>query len=165
MPEPDDAAVASKSARKRAHKALQDLAGALVTLAPGEIRALPVGEELVDILLIARDMRASSARVRQLRYAARLLADEDADALRALLERKDAPVRAEAERQHRLEALRDQLLDGGAEALRAVLTGHPQLPAGELRHAVNEARAERDTGRPRGARRALYRLLARHLSD
>lgn len=70
---------ASKSARKRAHKRRQQDVDQLCRLSPDKLASLPLPALLIEQLEVARQMKPSSARNRQLRYLAGLIDKLDAD--------------------------------------------------------------------------------------
>ena len=67
----------SKTRRKHAMHALQDLGEALVALDPKRLRELDLPERLVDAVIQARGIRAHEGRRRQIQYILKLLRDVD----------------------------------------------------------------------------------------
>ena len=61
---------------------------------------------------------------------------------------------------HRIESLRDALMDQhGDEALAALIAGHPAADHQRLRALVRQARREREAAKPPRWQRELFRLL------
>jgi ribosome-associated protein len=151
----------SKSARKREHEALQDLARQALEAAPGRIDPLPLDAALAQAIREGRRIPASSARARQIRYLGKLLAADPAGA--AVLDRALGDDRAahaeEVAQLHRVEQWRDRLLAEGDAALTALAAEHPAIDVGALRDLLRQAR--RDAGAPRhpATVRRLFRLL------
>ncbi len=81
MPEFDPELKPSKSAAKRAHKELQKKIELLCKQPEVKLRALPLPEIILDELLIAQSMKPSSAKNRQIRHIASMLAKQDDDVL------------------------------------------------------------------------------------
>jgi ribosome-associated protein len=75
----------SKSARKRAAHALQDLGRQLVEMREAERIQLPLSETLREAIAEARRLRSRGALARQLQYIGKLMRDEDIPALEAAL--------------------------------------------------------------------------------
>ena len=80
-PQPEEK---SRSQVKREYRELKDLGIQLAGLSVGQLRALPMSEELRDALLAAKGMTRSALQ-RQFRYLSSLLAEEDVAAIRAAL--------------------------------------------------------------------------------
>jgi len=157
---PDDELAPSKSQRKREHRALQELAQALVALPQNRFRRLPLGERTREELVVARTMSASGARNRQIRLIAHLLEQEDTGALMRPLEEDAARERAAVALHHRAEELRELVLAQGAPGLDLPLGAADSARLAALR---TEAISPFDATRARHARRELYRVLLRVL--
>ena len=82
----DDAALPpSKSARKRAALALQDLGRQLVEMRAAERAQLPLSETLRDAIAEAQRLTSRGALARQFQYLGKLMRDEDVDAIEAAM--------------------------------------------------------------------------------
>ena len=67
---------------------------------------------------------------------------------------------------HRLEAIRDRLVDGDDAALAEVIAEHPQVDRQHLRSLVRQARLERGTpSKPPRAFREIFQLLKELAAD
>jgi len=75
----------SKSARKRAHHALQALGERLVSLTDEQLAALPLDDALRDAVLLARRTRSHGALRRQRQLIGKLMTRADADTIREAL--------------------------------------------------------------------------------
>ena len=147
----------SKSQRKREAQASQALGESLTTLAASELARLPLWPKLEAAVTGARGLERAALR-RQIRYIGRVLRDGDIDAVAQGLEAVRRPGQREAARHHRLERLRDALLDSN-EAFGRVREAKPELDFQKLRRLVTAARRERE-GAPGGAsERRLFRFL------
>lgn len=67
----------SKSALKRAHKERQKQVEKLCNLRDEKFQRMNLPERIAEELAIARDMKRSSARNRQIRYITNLISDLD----------------------------------------------------------------------------------------
>ena len=76
----------SKSARKRAAAAAQELGVRLVGLSEAELAALPLPPVLHEAIRVARGMRGRGNAARQRQYIGRLMRDVDIDPIRQALE-------------------------------------------------------------------------------
>ncbi|MFP4296012.1 MAG: ribosome biogenesis factor YjgA [Halothiobacillaceae bacterium] len=149
----------SKSERKRQATALQDLGERLVELSREQLDALPIGDALRQAILLAQTIRAHGGRRRQLQYIGKLMRGEDADAIRAALERLDPASPRAVRIQHLAESWRERLLAEGDEALAALVAEHPGLEVQPLRQTIRQARQERARGAPPHHYRTLFRTL------
>jgi ribosome-associated protein len=75
----------SKSSRKRAAHALQDLGQQLVQMREAERVQLPLSETLREAIAEAHRLRSRGAMSRQLQYIGKLMRDEDIPAIEAAL--------------------------------------------------------------------------------
>jgi ribosome-associated protein len=151
----------SKSARKREHEALQDLARRALEAAPGRVDRLALDEALAQAIREGRRIPASSARARHIRYLGKLLAadPQGAAVLDAALTEDRAAHALEVARLHRVEQWRDRLLAEGDVALSELVSRCPGIEVGQVRDVLRQAR--RDAGTPRHAAtvRQLFRLV------
>jgi ribosome-associated protein len=146
----------SKSARKREHQVLQELAEELLELPEPRFRKLELGERARDELKRGRAMAPGGSRNRQVRLIAQLLVEEDTEALRAGPRELQQRHAADTALHHGAERLRDALLREGIGALEALA---PE-PAQRERAArlLQDAATLSDGVRARTAGRELYRL-------
>lgn len=151
----------SRSEQKRAAQAVLDLAARLVELTPTQLGKAGLTDELRAEVDNVRSIKARVARKRQIGFLAKLMRrceDGELDTARALLgEDREQHLRDTAD-QHRLEALRQQLIDDD-DALTGLIEQHPDLDRQHLRSLIRQARRERDKNKPPSASRQLFRLL------
>ena len=83
----------SKSARKRAAHAAQELGEALLRLRDKELEALELPEELLEAIRAARHITSRAAGARQRQYIGRLMRDVDPAPIRAALAARSARTR------------------------------------------------------------------------
>jgi ribosome-associated protein len=155
-------AAPSKTRRKAAMHALQDLGEALVELDPRRLAeiaaeaALP--ERLVEAIGEARTITAWGGRKRQLQFIGKLMRDVDAEPIRRRLDAWAHGQHEEAARQHALEQWRERLL-AEPDAADALAAANPQLDRPRFRALIARARDERANGSPPHAYRELFRAL------
>lgn len=78
----------SKSARKRAHLALQKLGEELISLREAELLSMPLEEDLLEAIMEARQIKAHGALRRQKQYIGKLMgALDDPERIREALVR------------------------------------------------------------------------------
>lgn len=152
----------SRSQQRRDALDVLALAGRLVDLPERQLAAVPMPDELRELVRESRRITAQIARKRQLQFLAKAMRREDEDVLdtiRSTLEKDRDQTRRETAELHRLEAWRERLLDGGDEALAEFLDQHPDADRQLLRQLVRNARLERERQRPPRAFRELFRTL------
>ena len=158
--DPDAAERPSKSARKRAAHAAQDLGEALLGLREAELDALGLPEPLREALRVARRITSRAALARQRQYIGKLMRDVDAEPIRAALASRSAADARATESFRRVEAWRERLIAEGAAALTELARWHPQIDAAEWAQRVSAAQRERARGDGAGtAARELFRAL------
>ena len=151
----------SKTQRKAASHALQDLGEELAALGEERIAALPIDETLRDAVLEAKRTRSHEGRRRQMQYIGKLMRGTDTDAIRAAVEGARHGRAQDAAALHEAERWRAELI-AGDDALTRFAAAHPAADLQALRTLVRNARKdaaltpEQRSGR---AFRELFRAL------
>ena len=153
----------SKSQRKRDMHALQDMGEELVALPPERLARIDMPEGLRGAILEARRLTKHEARRRQMQYIGRLMRDADPAPIREALDAAKGASAIENARQHRLERLRERLLEDES-VLTEIGESHPGADIARLRQLRRNALKDRDEGRPPRAFREMFRLL-REIDD
>ncbi len=155
----------SKSAVKREMTALQDLGTRLTELPEPQLRKIPIeSEQLLDAIMLARRIKARGGRRRQLQFIGKLMRNIDPTPIEEALAKIDGQHQAENARFHRIEQLRDQLLDRGDVGLDAILTAYPNADRQQLRQLVRTHQLELKNEKPLTAGKKVFRYL-RELDD
>lgn len=149
----------SKSAIKREHAELQRLAEQMADLADAELARLGVDATLREALAQVRVMKPSGARQRQVRYCVRLMDPAGLTKVRDRLATGRSRDAALNRRFHVVERWRDRLRVEGDPALSELLDSFPGLDRQHLRRLIRDATRERESGKPAGAGRRLFRYL------
>ncbi len=156
----DTAQPPSKSARKRAAQAAQDLGEALVRLRDAELDALQLPEALSEAIRAARDITSRAAAARQRQYIGKLMRGVELEPIRAALAAHSARAAREAERFKRISAWRERLIAEGATALAELARWRPDIDRAQWTRRVSAAQAERARAAGAGAAaRELFRAL------
>ncbi|MCP5328555.1 MAG: ribosome biogenesis factor YjgA [Steroidobacteraceae bacterium] len=151
----------SKSARKRAAHAAQDLGERLIGLREAELLALPLPESLLEAIQLARRITARGGLTRQRQYIGKLMREIDPAPIESALAARAGVGAREAALFRSLEHWRTRLLDGGDAALTELCVAHPGLDRQRLAAPLTRARAARDDGERARTARALFRELRR----
>lgn len=118
-----------------------------------------LSESRLEDLKRLREMKGSGARQRLIKHITQTLSDDEVEIMTEVLNRaKEAPQRAK-QREKRITAWRDRLVQEGEEALLPALTRFPQADLRELRRLTQQARRNPESPSAKGARRALLKLL------
>jgi ribosome-associated protein len=150
----------SKSARKRAAHAAQDLGEELVSLRDAELDALNLPERVTDAIREARRITSRAGLARQRQYIGKLMRDLDLEPIRAALAARDEKNALETQRFKRVEAWRDRLIAEGETALDDLAHARPTVNRREIQRLMSTAIAERArTNAPGPASRELFRAL------
>lgn len=150
----------SKSALKRQMTALQKLGESLAELSDRQLTKMPIDDDrLLTAIQEVREIRTHSARRRHLQFIGKLMRDIDtqpmADAL-ASLHRQSQNSNAEF---HRLEDLRENLLEEGDPGIEKILAQWPHADRQHLRALLRQHQREVQQGKPPAASRKLFRYL------
>ena len=149
----------SKSERKRAAHAAQDLGETLIGLRDSDLDALDLPERLADAIRDARNVRSRGGGARQRQYIGKLMRDIDLEPIRAALAARSDLSALETERFKRLEAWRERLIAEGAAALDELERWRPGLDRTEWMRRVSAAQSERERTGTGTAGRELFRAL------
>jgi len=153
----------SRSAQRRAALDVLELAEQLVGMTAAQLERLPIADELMPHIRDTQRIASHGARKRQVAFLAKQMRRQGEDALEAIrdaLSNDGEAARKETAAMHRLEALRDALLDeDGEAALTALIDAHPGADRQQLRQLVRNAHEERRRGKPPRAYRELFRVL------
>ncbi|MEJ7670082.1 MAG: ribosome biogenesis factor YjgA [Casimicrobiaceae bacterium] len=154
----DSPAALSKTQRKHAMHALQELGKSLVALDARHLRELPLPERLSDAIVQARGIRAHEGRRRQMQYIGKLMRDVDIVPIEAALERWATGPTAENAQFAMIECWRDRLVREG-EALAEFTAAYPHADYQRLATLIHDARAERARSGPPHRYRELFRYV------
>ena len=149
----------SKSSRKRAAHAAQDLGVALTQLRDSELQKLDLPERLMDAIREARRTPGRGGAARQRQYIGKLMRDIDLEPIRAALSAGSEQAALESQRFKRLEDWRERLITEGVAALDELERWRPGLDRNEWLRRIGAAQAERKQPGSATAARELFRAL------
>lgn len=168
-PGPDgqpDPEFVSKTRMKKQMIALQKLGESLIDLPPKQYRAMPLPDALRSAVDAARAMTKRGALHRQRQFIGRVMRDIDAAPIQAAMEKLQQQDRHAARQFHRAERWRDRLLDvDDADAVTELCEEFPAVARQALGQKVRAGRREAATGKPAGAKRALFRFVVKLIED
>jgi ribosome-associated protein len=156
--EGDEEQPVSKTQRKAAMQALQDLGEELVKLPANKLAKLPLPDDLRRAVEDCRRFTKHGAISRQMQYIGRLMRGVDAEPIARQLAAWKGESDEEKALLHRIERWRDRLVEND-EALTLFLNEYPQADATQLRQLIRNARHEAASNKPPKSSRVIFRLI------
>ncbi|MCX9156780.1 DUF615 domain-containing protein [Niveibacterium sp. 24ML] len=148
----------SKSQRKRDMHKLQDMGSELVLLSPARLAKVPLPERLHEAILEYARVGKHEAKRRQLQFIGKLMREVDPEPIREALDAIAGVSKAEIARQHKLERLRERLLEDEG-TLGDIASVYPGADLQHLRNLRRNALKEREAAKPPRAYREIFRIL------
>jgi ribosome-associated protein len=151
----------TRTQQRRDALAVLALASQLAELPPSKLTRANLPDDVLREIEHLRRITSHIARKRQLGFLAKVMRrheDEAFTGARALLGEDREQQRKETAAMHRLEALREKLLEND-EGLQALIDQHPSIDRQHLRSLIRQARIERDANKPPKAYREIFQLL------
>lgn len=148
----------SKTEMKEDMEALQKLGEELVELKPSVLEKFPLSEDLAEAIKDAQRFK-NEAKRRQLQYIGKVMRNEDPEPIQAALDKvRNKHSQATAEL-HKLEQLRDRIVEDGDAAISEVVEAHPEADRQRLRQLARQANKEKKAGKPTKAYREIFQVL------
>lgn len=158
IPEAAEAEPPSKTKRKQAMRALQDMGAELVKLPQAKLEKLPLPDELRQAVEDCRRFTKHEAIRRQMQYIGRLMRGIDPEPIARQLSAWKGDSDEEKALLHRIERWRDRLIEHD-DALTDFLRNYPYADATQFRQLIRNARQEAARNKPPKSGRALFRLI------
>ena len=152
----------SRGEQRREALAVLALAHEVVATPYARLQQLGLSDDVLAAAAEAQRITAQIAKKRAVGFLAKKLRKQDDEALEELrkaLEHDKAPGRRETAALHRIEALRDELITDGDEALTKLLDEYPHADRQHLRQLARNAREEKLKNKAPHAYRELFREL------
>jgi len=154
----------SKSELKREMTALQALGKRLVELSKEQTNGIEIPAELQDAILLARTLKNHPALRRQMQYIGALMRRIDTEPVRQAIDDIDRGQKRKAREFHRLEQMRDSLVEGDDMVFNEISSRFPNADIRRLRQFVRGARKENKENQAPIQSRALFKYLRELLS-
>jgi ribosome-associated protein len=148
----------SKTQKKRDATALQKVGTSLVAFTPAMLDKIPMPDFLRQAIDDAKIIKSHEGKRRQAQLIGKLIRQADHEEIVLAYKRIIAGDSQETARFKELERLRDKLINH-SEALTEFIKIHPDCDEKSLHILIQKAIDEKDTGKPKGAGRALFRFL------
>ncbi len=146
----------SKSEIKRDAEALKKLGVELVNLSKNEIAKIPLDEDLLYAIELAQKIKKEGYR-RQIQYIGKLLRSRDIEPITLALDKLKNRHNQQIALFHRLEKLRDELIEtGDAESIMELF---PSADRQQLRTLARLAKKELTANKPPKTARQIFQYL------
>ncbi len=157
--EDEELILISKSQLKRESHALTDLGKELVELPQNKLDKIPLEENLLDAVNLARRIKERGGKKRQIQFIGKLLRKADTDPIIAAMDQLKSEHLQENARLHKLEQWRDRLIEEGDSALGELLAEYPDADRQHLRQLLRNAQRESKQNKPPKSARELFKYL------
>lgn len=155
-PQDDDIIYVSKSEIKRDAEALKKLGVELVNLSKNEIAKIPLDEDLLYAIELAQKIKKEGYR-RQIQYIGKLLRSRDIEPITLALDKLKNRHNQQVALFHRLEKLRDELIEtGDAEPIMGLF---PSADRQQLRTLARLAKKELSANKTPKTARQIFQYL------
>lgn len=148
----------SKSEIKRDAEALKQLGEKLVNLTKTNLEKIPLPENILDAIELAQRVQ-KEARRRQLQYIGKLLRQIDVEAIQDALDKIENKHNQQQALLHKLEQLRDDLIEKGDDLLSEIINDYPMADRQHLRNLIRVAQKEKIQNKPPKAYREIFQYL------
>jgi ribosome-associated protein len=148
----------SKSEIKRDAEELKRLGAELIELGKNSLDKIPLDERLRSEIELAQRIKKEGRR-RQLQLIGKLLRSIDVEPIRQALDKLKNRHNQQVALFHKLEALRDRLIEEGDDAMTTVLTLYPHADRQQLRSMIRNAQKEKAGNKPPKSARLIFQYL------
>lgn len=160
---PDDY-IRSKSQVKREMHALQALGESLIYMNEKQLAQIPLSEELLDAIYIARKMPPKDARRRQIQYIGRLMREGNHEEIQAAVDKMQSRNDQYVHRQHQIERYRDLLIEGDKAIFQTLVSSCPGIDVQHLRQLIRAAQKDREENKAPTNARKLFGFIRDQLT-
>ncbi|CAI1894425.1 x96 protein [Serratia marcescens] len=148
----------SKSEIKRDAEALKDLGAEMVDLGKNALDRIPLDEDLRAAIELAQKIKKEGRR-RQLQLIGKMLRARDIEPIQTALDKLKNRHNQQVSLFHKLEALRDRLVEEGDDVIPSILDLYPAADRQQLRSLVRNAQKEKAANKTPKAYRQIFQYL------
>lgn len=156
----------SRAQLKREMRVIQGITEKICEWSDSKLNEVEFPEELLISLNIAKRLKSSNAKNRQLRHASKIvskLSEETMSQIKEIMEREQKAAENMHARHHILERWRDGLVNNDSNTLEEIFTEYPSTDRQELRALMRSAMKEKSQGKKNDQQRKLFRYLRDNL--
>jgi len=163
---PDDENYISKSDIKKEAKELQEFAKKLVALSKSQRAQLTASDELQEAFKLADKIsNKPDALRRHMQFMAKVLRDEDLDALRKEHANFLSPHNQSEKFVKQVETWRTNLIEKGDKAINQFIDKCPGVERQKMRQLVRQAKKELEKEKPGKSYKELFQYIKQNLAD
>ncbi|MBN3051289.1 ribosome-associated protein [Pectobacterium brasiliense] len=156
--EDDEIIWVSKSEIKRDAELLKDLGAELVELGKNALEKIPLDDDLRAAVELAQRIKKEGRR-RQLQLIGKMLRARDPEPIQTALDKLNNRHNQQVALFHKLEQLRDRLIEEGDDVVPDILALYPHADRQQLRSLVRNAQKEKATNKPPKSARQIFQYL------
>ncbi|ACT11325.1 ribosome-associated protein [Pectobacterium aroidearum] len=156
--EDDEIIWVSKSEIKRDAEALKDLGAELVDLGKNALEKIPLDDDLRAAVELAQRIKKEGRR-RQLQLIGKMLRARDPEPIQTALDKLNNRHNQQVALFHKLEQLRDRLIEEGDDVVPDILALYPHADRQQLRSLVRNAQKEKAANKPPKSARQIFQYL------
>ncbi|MBU9845943.1 ribosome biogenesis factor YjgA [Rahnella ecdela] len=148
----------SKSEIKRDAEALKDLGAEMVDLGKNSLDKLPLDEDLRAAIDLCQKIKKEGRR-RQMQLIGKMLRSRDVEPIETALDKLKNRHNQQVSLFHKLEMLRDRLVEEGDDAVPTVLDLYPEADRQQLRALIRNAQKEKAANKQPKSYRQIFQYL------
>lgn len=156
--EDDEIIWVSKSEIKRDAEALKDLGVELIELGKNALERIPLDDDLRAAIELAQRIKKEGRR-RQVQLIGKMLRARDPEPIKIALDKLKNRHNQQVALFHKLEQLRDRLIEEGGDAIPDILALYPTADRQQLRSLVRNAQKEKAANKPPKSYRQIFQYL------
>nr|WP_154325394.1 ribosome biogenesis factor YjgA [Pantoea sp. 201603H] len=156
--EDDEIIWVSKSEIKRDAEELKRLGAEMVELSKNSLDKIPLDDDLRAAIELAQKIKKEGRR-RQLQLIGKMLRSRDEEPIRQALDKLKNRHNQQVALFHKLEMMRDRLVEQGDDAIPDVLNLYPHADRQQLRSMIRNAQKEKAANKPPKASRQIFQYL------
>ncbi|EWH10655.1 hypothetical protein DS2_07478 [Catenovulum agarivorans DS-2] len=154
----------SKSELKRDAIMHLELGEKLINLSPANLEKIPMDAELSEAVHLAVKIRNKhGAFKRQVNYVGKLLRSRELEPINIAIAKVENQHLIANQYFHKLENLRDQVIEQGDDAINQLLAEYPDLERPKLRQLVRQAKKEASLNKPPKSARQIFQYLKENI--
>ncbi|CUU25296.1 hypothetical protein J9874_00385 [Duffyella gerundensis] len=148
----------SKSEIKRDAEELKRLGAELMELSKNSLDKIPLDDDLRAAIELAQRIKKEGRR-RQLQLIGKMLRSREEEPIRLALDKLKNRHNQQVALFHKLEGLRDRLVEQGDDVIAEVIALYPDADRQQLRSMIRNAQKEKATNKPPKAYRQIFQYL------
>jgi ribosome-associated protein len=165
MPQSDDQLPdeVSRTTIKNEMTALQKMGETLVEMPQSQLDKISLPGELMEAIMVARQLKSREAKRRQLQLVGKLMRHVEVAPIQAAIKNIAAIKKQVTAQFHQTEEWRERLIKDGDTAIELFLAQFQEADRQQLRQLVRQAQQNRKSGKNTGAEKSLFRYLNEYI--